>query len=128
LDGSAWVQGSALLLEGRWLARPDRRVSPFLTGGLGFNIYSEKIKLTPTPGSVWSDSGTREMREIDDSSTGLAVLLGGGVQVLISRSYLADFEAAWHYWGIDGTKFGNPLQSSSAVQSVTLLARLGWRF
>jgi hypothetical protein len=127
-DGTAQVQAATLLIEGRWLARPGRRVSPFLVGGLGVNIYSEEMEITPKPGYAWSDTGTREMREQDDSSTGLAVLLGGGVQVLLNRSYLADFEAGWHYWKIDGTKFGNPMQSSSQVQAVSLLARLGWRF
>ncbi|MCX5797105.1 MAG: hypothetical protein NTY77_16565 [Elusimicrobia bacterium] len=128
LDGTAQVQASVLLLEGRWLPRPGRRVSPFLVGGLGANVYSEEIEMTPKAGSVWSDTGTREMREIDETSTGLAVMLGGGVQVLLSRSYVADFEAGWHYWTIAGAKFGNSIQSSSQVQAVSLLARLGWRF
>jgi hypothetical protein len=128
LDGTAQVQAAALLIEGRWLPRPGRRVSPFLVGGLGVNIYSEEIEMTPKPGFTWSDTGTREMRELEDASTGLAALLGGGVQVLLNRSYLADFEACWHYWKIDGAKFGNSMQSASQVQAVSLLARLGWRF
>ncbi len=128
LDGTGQVQAAALLLEGRWLARPDRRVSPFLTGGLGFNIFSQEVEMTPRQGRVWADTGTREMRETDEASTGLAVLLGGGVQVLLTRDYVADFEAAWHYWTVDGSKLGTPLQSGSRVQAVSLLARLGWRF
>lgn len=128
LDGTSRVQAAALLLEGRWLARPERRVSPFVTGGLGFNIFSQETEMTPRTGYVWADTNTREMREVEDASTGLAVLLGGGVQVLLTRDYLADFEAAWHCWRIDGAKLGTPLQSSGYVQAVSLLARLGWRF
>jgi hypothetical protein len=128
LDGTAQVQAAAMLLEGRWLARPNRRISPFLAGGLGFNVYSQEVEMTPRQGFAWADTGTREMREVEGGSTGLAVLLGGGVQVLLTRDYLADFEAGWHYWRIDGAKFGTPLQSSGHVQAVSLLARLGWRF
>ncbi|MBI5239260.1 MAG: hypothetical protein HY926_02200 [Elusimicrobia bacterium] len=128
LDGTSQVQAAALLLEGRWLARPGRRVSPFAAAGLGFNIYSQETEMTPRQGYAWADTGTREMREVEDASTGLAVLLAGGVQVLLTRDYLADFEAGWHYWRIDGAKLGTPLQSSSHVQAVSLLARLGWRF
>jgi opacity protein-like surface antigen len=127
-DGKAQVQAAALLFEGRWVARPDRRLSPFLVGGLGVNLYSEEIEITPKPGYKWTDTNTGEMREIDDNSAGLAAMLGGGVQVLLSRSYVADFEACWHYWGISGGTFGNSMQSSSYVQAVSLLARLGWRF
>ena len=99
-----------------------------MTGGLGFNIFSQETEMTPRTGYVWADTNTREMREVEDASTGLAVLLGGGVQVLLTRDYLADFEAAWHCWRIDGAKLGTPLQSSGYVQAVSLLARLGWRF
>ena len=119
-NGKAEVQATTLLLEGRWLPRPGQRVSPFLVGGLGVNIYSEEIEITQKSNS--------SMSEIEDDSTGLAAMLGGGVQVLLSRSYLADFEACWHYWGISGSTFGNAIQSSSYVQAVSLLARLGWRF
>jgi hypothetical protein len=128
LDGTARVQAAAMLLEGRWLTRPGRRISPFLAGGLGFNVYSQEVEMTPRQGFAWADTGTREMREVEGGSTGLAVLLAGGVQILLSRDYLADFEAGWHYWKIDGAKFGTPLQSSSSAQALNLLARLGWRF
>jgi opacity protein-like surface antigen len=119
-DGKAQVAATAVLIEGRWLARPDRRVSPFLVGGLGVNIYDEELDITQKGASLQS--------EIENESLGLAVMLGGGVQVLLSRSYLADFEACWHYWGISGTTFGSPMQSSDYVQAVSLMARLGWRF
>jgi|GEM_PF-3957588 len=119
-NGKAQVQATTLLLEGRWLPWPARRVSPFLVGGLGFNIYSEEIEFTPKSGAA--------MSEIEDDSMGLAAMLGGGVQVLLSRNYVVDLEAGWHYWSINGGTFGNPMQSSSFVQAVSLLARLGWRF
>jgi hypothetical protein len=120
VNGKAQVEATTLLIEGRWLPWPGRRVSPFLVGGLGANIYSEELDITQKGQSLQS--------EIEDSSMGMAVLLGGGVQVLLSRSYVADFEACWHYWSISGATFGSSIQSSSTVQAVSLLARLGWRF
>jgi hypothetical protein len=120
VNGKAQVEAAALLIEGRWLPLSGRRISPFLVGGLGVNLYSEELDITQRSNSSLS--------EIEDESTGLAAMLGGGVQVLLSRDYLADLEACWHYWGISGGTFGSPIQSSSYVQTVSVLARLGWRF
>jgi opacity protein-like surface antigen len=119
-NGKAQVAATTVLIEARWLARPERKVSPFLVGGLGFNIYDEELDIT--------QKGAVLQSEIENESLGLAAMAGGGVQVLLSRNYLADFEACWHYWAISGSAFGSPMQSSSFAQAVSILARLGWRF
>ncbi|MBI3551130.1 MAG: hypothetical protein HY077_01315 [Elusimicrobia bacterium] len=126
--GKAQVNGGDLLFEGRWLALPERKLSPFLVGGLGVNTYTEEFELAPKPGFKWLDTGTRETRELEDTSVGMAAMLGVGAQYLISRHYVADVEAAWHWWRIDSDKFSNFMQQSSFAQAVSLMARLGWRF
>jgi hypothetical protein len=126
--GKSVVQGSALYVEGRWLALPEKRLSPFVVAGLGFNTYSEELEVTPKPGFKWSDTGTIEMREFENTQTGAALMTGVGAQYLMGRSFVGSVEAAWHYWSIDATKFGSLYQLSSYVQTVSLNASIGARF
>jgi len=117
------VDASTLVLEGRYVFLPKKTVSPFVVVGLGVDAYSEHFEKTPSPGSTWADTGTRETREVEGVTSGAAVEAGAGVQFLLSRRYLAELAARWHYAGVDGDKFG-----FTQAQSVTLLASVGWRF
>ncbi len=122
--GQSNVDVSALVLELRYVVLPEKRLSPFAVVGAGIDAYSERLVTTPKPNSGgWGDDGSYDPRVYEDNSSGLAAEVGGGVQYLISRHYLAEVAARWHYDTVDSTKFG-----FSGAQSVTLLAALGFRF
>jgi hypothetical protein len=126
--GTGYVNAAAIYLEGRWLAFPEKRLSPFVVAGAGLNEYSEELQITPKPGVTWADTGTAETRAVYGNSLGSAFIVGAGAQYLLSRRWLADVEASWHYWTIDQNTFANFLQNSAAVQSLSLVARIGLRF
>lgn len=117
LSEKANVEVSALLLEGRYVVSPKDRVSPFLIGGLGLNFYTEELEGTPRSGG----GPTQDL--IEGNSTGLVASLGGGVQFLISRRYIAELAARWNYFQVDHSLFG-----FDSAQTVTMLATIGWRF
>jgi hypothetical protein len=118
------VDVSTLVLELRYVFMPEKRISPFAVCGAGIDAYSERQSITPKPNSGgWADDGSYDPRVYENSSSGFATEVGGGVQFLLSRHYLAEVAARWHYDTVDNTKFG-----FNAAQSVSLLAALGFRF
>lgn len=118
------VDVSTLVLELRYVLLPEKRISPFAVCGAGIDAYSERQSITPKPNSGgWGDDGSYDPRVYENSSSGFAAEVGGGVQFLLSRHYMADVAARWHYDTVDNTRFG-----FNAAQSVTILGALGFRF
>lgn len=118
------VDVSTLVLELRYVFLPEKRISPFAVCGAGIDTYSERQSITPKPNSGgWGDDGSYDPRVYENSSSGFAAELGGGVQFLLSRHYLAEVAARWHYDTVDNARFG-----FNAAQSVSLLAAVGFRF
>lgn len=124
VDEKARADVSSMVLELRYLLTPQKRISPFVVCGAGLDIYTAEIQATPRPNSGgWAENASYETRTYSDSAGGFAGELGAGVQFLLSRRYLAELSARWHYAGVDNEKFG-----FTAAQTLTFLAAVGWRF
>jgi hypothetical protein len=118
------VDVSSLVLELRYVALPEKRISPFAVAGAGIDAYYERQSITPKPNSGgWGDDGSYDPRVYENNSSGFAAEIGGGLQFLLSRHYLAEVAARWHYDTVDNQRFG-----FNAAQAVTILGALGFRF
>jgi opacity protein-like surface antigen len=112
-------------IMGRYSILPDARVVPYLHSGVGVAYFHQLSEGQPIAGtSGWSDTGTAENRQLQDtSSVGFSYSAGVGVETYLTNSLVLGLETAWHIFGVSQTSFGT---STINVPSVSL--RLGWRF
>jgi len=118
------VQASVVTGILRWSPFYRKGFGPYGLVGYGVNRFSETSQATPGPFYVWADTGTRETRTAKASSTGAALVLGGGLEALVSASGLTfGAEARWYYLRTDPQKFGG-----STARAFTVIGRVGFRF
>jgi len=111
-------------IMGRYSILPDARVVPYLHSGVGVTYFHQISEGAPTGDARWSDTGTTETRQLQDtSSVGFSYSAGFGVETNLTNSLVLGLETAWHIFGVSQTSFGT---STINVPSVSL--RLGWRF
>jgi opacity protein-like surface antigen len=111
-----------------------RRMAPYVFLGLGLSSNRLKWEITPPPGTLWSNTGTNETRDLtDDSDIGFASAIGLGMDLKISDRWLAGVEVRLANTG-DGTYEPTTLGQSTLTGSFdgnirifTGLFRVGYR-
>lgn len=124
LNTRSWDNAATAEIMGRYSIFPDARVVPYLHSGVGATYFHQISEGQPAAGAGWSDTGTAETRQLQDtSSIGFSYSVGFGVETYLSRSLVLSLETAWHIFGVNQTTFGT---AALNVPSVSL--RLGWRY
>lgn len=107
-----------LEIVAKYTPGPERKYQPYLIGGIGANHFSQESDGKPAPGSLWADTSTNETRDLgDESSSGYALSIGGGLEMDLNGHWGLGLEALWHTFGVDDDDFGS---STINVPSVVL--------
>jgi len=109
---------------GRMTFCPSSGFSPYVRAGIGLNRFSQKTDAAPIAGVLWLDTSTNETRRLtDDSSTGVALSFGGGVEFSLSEVLLLGLEGNWHIFGVDEDDYGTDF-----INVPSVLARFTFQF
>lgn len=138
-NGNSTTQFESLLVlaEAKLMPRGRRRFRPYLLGGIGFHSTKMKIDVTPYPGFVWTDTGTKETRQaVDARKTSAAVTLQVGADFPVSDRVVVGLSAAWYSLGkatYESTAVAKRTRPGftgieGSISSTAILVHLGMRF
>src|SRR5438552_3130223 len=135
-NSSVNLKSAVLLLMVRRNLNAAGPTAPYLFAGLGFHSTTLQLKTAPAAGFGWADTGTTEQRDvINDTQSGVALALGGGVDFYLSKVLFLGLEGRYQLLG-NATYSATPnttlLTGVTGVKGsfgmVNFLARLGYKF
>ena len=135
-DSTVNLNSTIFLAVARVNLKTTGTVIPFVFWGMGINSTTLQINTTPSPGFYWFNTGTREERAlINDSESGVAVALGGGVDYYISDRVFFGLEGRFDYLGnadyssTPSTEFFTGLSGVKGTFDLfNVMGRVGYRF
>ncbi len=113
---------SSILPLARYVFRPEKKLYPYVFGGIGRNTYHATVDGALGNGFTWGDTGTSERRTVTVGSNGLVLALGAGYEGMW-KSMLHGVELRWQHFRISSSVFNR--QNNNVL---ALIARFGWKF